>query len=118
MKPQHYHHAMPAPDACIDQCDGQYMKLIALAQCSCAVGVGGGSATRPNSQYKKSFFILFLILSITRSTAIYMVELRCTSQYQVNVRRQKVKKEGVMIRPLKIIIVLNGVNFIKAIALF
>ena len=59
MKPQHYHHAMPAPDACIDQCDGQYMKLIALAQCSCAVGVGGGSATRPNSQYKKIIFYPF-----------------------------------------------------------
>ena len=63
MKPQHYHHAMPAPDACIDQCDGQYMKLIALAQCSCVVGVGGGSATRPNLQ-----IFIFFILSITRST--------------------------------------------------
>ena len=70
MKPQHYHHATQAPDVCIDQCDGQYMKLIALAQYSCVVGVGGGSAMHPNSQYKKSFFILFLILSITRSTAI------------------------------------------------
>ena len=42
------------------------------------------------------------------------VELHCTSHYQVNVRRQKVEKEGIIRRPHKAIIVLNDVNFIHA----